>query len=200
MKYPCTGVILAGGLATRYSGKTKGFLHVGERKILDFIYDLFSELFDEILLVTNDPLRYLEYDLYMATDLFSVRSSLTGLHAGLFHASKPFAFFSASDTPFLKKELVETILKEIDKDPDVAIPETSKGLEPLCAVYSKRCLQGVERNLLKENYRIRDLLNRWRTIKISEKRLRRADPDLLSFFNINAPEDLERATELLKNN
>ncbi len=200
MKYPCTGVILAGGLATRYSGKTKGFLHVGERKILDFIYELFSELFDEILLVTNDPLRYLEYDLYMATDLFSVRSSLTGLHAGLFHASNPFAFFTASDTPFLKKELVETILKEIDKDPDVAIPETSKGLEPLCAVYSKRCLQGVERNLLKENYRIRDLLNRWRTIKVSEKRLRRADPDLLSFFNINTPEDLERATELLKNN
>jgi molybdopterin-guanine dinucleotide biosynthesis protein A len=33
---------------------------------------------------------------------------------------------------------------------------------------------------------------------ISEKILRTKDPELISFFNINSPEDLERAGEIAK--
>ena len=198
MKYPCTGVILAGGLATRYSGKTKAFLDIDGKKILDRIYGVFTELFEEIVLVTNNPLDFLDWDLDMGTDLFPVRSSLTGLHAGLFYASNPYAFFSASDAPFLKKALVETVLEAIEKDPDVAIPETSKGLEPLCAVYSKRCIGHMERHLEKGSFKIRDVFKKLRVVTISEKRLRMADPELASFFNVNTPEDLTLANKTLK--
>ncbi len=197
MKYPCTGVILAGGLATRYSGKTKAFLDIDGKKILDRIYGVFTELFEEIVLVTNNPLDFLDWDLNMGTDLFPVRSSLTGLHAGLFYASNPYAFFCASDAPFLKKALVETVLEAIEKDPDVAIPETSKGLEPLCAVYSKRCIGHMERHLEKGRFKIRDVFKKLRVVTISEKRLRMADPELASFFNVNTPEDLTLANKTL---
>jgi molybdopterin-guanine dinucleotide biosynthesis protein A len=198
MKYPCTGVILAGGLATRFSGRNKAFLKVGGKTILDRIYEVYAELFDEIILITNDPTSYLKWDLMMGTDLFSVRSSLTGLHAGLFYASNPYAFFSASDTPFLNRPLVEIILKEIEKDPDVIIPDTLNGLEPLCAVYAGRCFKHMESNIIKEKFRIRDVLRKLRVIKMSEKKLRGADPDLLGFFNINTPEDLKKANQLIR--
>ena len=125
MKFPYTGVILSGGLNTRFSGKEKAFIQVGGKRILDRLYSVFSDLFNEIILVTNEPLKYIEWDLNIVTDLFSSRSSLTGIHAGLFYMKNPFGFFSACDTPFLKKEVVETIVGYIDSNVDLVMPETS---------------------------------------------------------------------------
>ena len=112
MQLPCSGVILSGGLNSRFSGKPKALLSVKGRRILDHIYDLFAELFDETVLVTNDPLKYLEWDMAITTDLFPVRSSLAGIHAGLFHSRTPYIFTVACDTPFLKKEMVQTIVHQ----------------------------------------------------------------------------------------
>ncbi len=103
MKFPCTGVILSGGLATRFDGREKALMRIGGIRILDRIYNVFNALFDEIILVTNNPIQYTEWDLIIVTDLFDIRSSLTGIHAGLFCATNPYAFFSACDAPFLKK-------------------------------------------------------------------------------------------------
>lgn len=198
MEKNCTGVILAGGLAKRFSGENKALLPVGKKKILDHIYGVFFELFDEIILVTNEPANYLDWDLMIGTDLYPVRSSLTGLHAGLFYASNPYVFFSASDTPFLNIELVKVLLEHLDSQPDVVIPETSKGIEPLCAIYSKRCFQSIEHHLLKKDYKIQNFFKKARVKKIPEKRLKIVDPDLLSFFNINTAGDLKIAEKILK--
>lgn len=193
----CTGIILAGGLGTRFSGSNKAFLEIGGKKILDHIYDLFNSLFEEIILVTNDPLLYLDWDLKIVTDLFPERSSLNGIYSGLFHTSTPYAFFTACDAPFLKRPLVETIINQIGEDVDVVIPETSEGLEPLCAVYSYRCLKPIENHLVKKNFQIKHFFNGVRLKKIDEKILRDNDPELLSFFNVNTPTDLAMAKEKL---
>jgi molybdenum cofactor guanylyltransferase len=198
MKSLCTGVILAGGLASRYSGEAKALLPVGGKKNLDHIYEVFTELFEEIILVTNDPLTYLEWDLMIGTDLYPVRSSLTGLHAGLFYASNPYVFLSASDTPFLSAKMIKILLEKIDDHTDVVIPETSSGLEPLCAIYSKRCFQSIEHHLLKKEFKISKFFKKVRIKKVPETQLRQQDPNLLSFFNINTPEDLKIADKILK--
>jgi molybdopterin-guanine dinucleotide biosynthesis protein A len=198
MKYACTGVILSGGLATRYGCKEKSLIRIGELRILDRIYDIFSELFEEIILVTNNPLLFLEWDLMVVTDVFSIRSSLTGIHAGLFFMTNPYAFIAACDTPFLKKELVETIVGNIEEKVDIVMPETAAGLEPLCAVYSKRCLKLAQRHIEQKKLKIIRAFRKCRIKKIPENVLRRKDPELLSFFNINSPEDLKRAQEMMK--
>jgi len=198
MKFPCTGVILAGGMNKRFSGRDKAFLSVGGKRIIDHLYSLFDALFEDIILVTNDPYKYLEWDMNIVTDLFSVRSSLTGIHAGLFYTLNPFAFFAACDTPFLKKELVETIISSIEQRVDVVIPETPAGLEPLCAVYSKECLKPVERQIIQKKFKIEQLFKKQRVKKIPEKILREKDPDLISFFNINTPQDQEKAEKMLE--
>ena len=196
MTIPCTGVILSGGLSTRFNGNNKAVINVHGKRVLDSLYDVFSDLFDEILLVTNEPLQFLEWDLTIVTDIYSTRSSLTGIHAGLFYMKNPFAFFSACDTPFLKKELVESLIENIEKNIDIIIPETDAGLEPLCAIYSKQCLKPAEQHLKEKKFKIQRAFRGKRIKRIPENILRAADPDLVSFFNINTPADLEAAQEM----
>ena len=198
MTITCTGVILSGGLSTRFNGNNKAVMDVHGKRILDSLYNVFSDLFDEILLVTNEPLQFLEWDLTIVTDIFSTRSSLTGIHAGLFYMKNPFAFFSACDTPFLKKELVESLIENIEKNIDIIIPETNAGLEPLCAIYSKQCLNAAEQHLKEKKFKIQRAFRGKRIKRIPENILRATDPDLVSFFNINTPADLEMAQEMAK--
>jgi len=190
MASTCGGIILAGGLNTRMGGKNKAFLEVGGESILDGLYATCKDLFSELVLVTNSPREYLAWDLPIVTDLFPVRSSLTGIHAGLFHISTAHAFVTACDMPFLKKDLIKVLLGEVEPRWDVVIPNTREGYEPLCAVYSKRCLRPIERQLEQGEAKIANFFSRVRVKEVAEDRLRAADPKLVSFFNINTPEDL----------
>lgn len=198
MKYPCTGVILAGGLSTRFAGKNKAFVEVGGVRIIDRIYDTLKNLFEEIILITNDPLEYIEYDALIGIDLFEKRSSLNGIYSGLFYSSHPHVFITACDTPFLQKELVEMVTGSIDDRFDVVMPRTSEGSEPLCAVYSKRSLNRIEQHLIQDKHKIQRVFRQDRIKIVSEKSLRKVDPDLISFFNVNSSEDLVMAETLAK--
>ena len=196
MTQPYSGVILSGGLSTRFNGRNKAFIRVGGRRVMDRLYAIFSELFNEIILVTNDPMQFVEWDLTIVTDIFPARSSLTGIHTGLFYMKNQFAFFSACDTPFLEKGLVEVLLENIDRNKDIIMPETSAGMEPLCAIYSKRCLDTAEHHIKQNKFKIQRALGNHRLKKIPETVLRSKDPELKSFFNINTPEDLAKAEEM----
>lgn len=195
MKNACSGIILSGGLNTRMKGENKALLSVGGRTILDRLYDTFQGVFEEVVLVTNDPLQYLSWDLTIVADLFGIRSSLTGIHAGLFHSSHPHAFITACDAPFLKRELIVALIEELEPRWDVVIPITQQGHEPLCAIYSKRCIKAIEQQLEKEDHRITNFFSKVRVKEVPEERLRSVDPELASFININTPEDLGRAVK-----
>ena len=197
MTIPCTGVILSGGLNSRFDGKNKALLSVGGRRIIDRLLDVFSGLFDEIILVTNHPQHFLNWDLMIVTDVFDLRSSLTGIHTGLFYMKNPYAFFSACDTPFLKKEIVEILVAQIEPKIDIVMPETAAGFEPLCAIYSKRCLKPAKEHLGANKVKIQWAFRSNRIKHITENQLRPVDPELRSFLNINTPEDLARAEEMI---
>ena len=195
MKYNCTGVILAGGRNSRFSGKNKALIPVAGKRILDRIHEVFTNLFDNVMLVTNDPLQYMAWDFDIVTDIFPIRSALTGIYTGLFYVTTPYAFFTGCDIPFLKKELVEILLDGLEPGIDIVIPETSKGFEPLCAIYSKKCFKPIEEQLLKKSFKIQQIFQKVRLKKIPENILRSVDPDLTSFSNINTPDDLSKVEE-----
>jgi len=197
MTIACSGVILSGGLNTRFQGENKAFASVGGKRIIDRLLGVFSDLFDDIILVTNHPEQFLQWDLTLVTDIFDLRSSLTGIHTGLFYSSHPYAFFSACDTPFLKKELVEILIAQMEPKIDIIMPETAAGYEPLCAIYSKRCLKPAADHLRANKLKIQWALRSNRIKHIPEQRLREVDPELRSFFNINTPQDLARAEAIL---
>lgn len=186
---------MAGGKNSRFSGKNKALVRIGGKRILDRIYEVFTILFDKIILVTNDPVQYMEWDFDIVTDIFPIRSSLTGIHTGLFYITTPYAFFVACDIPFIRKELIEILLDGVEPGIDIVIPETSKGVEPLCSVYSKRCFKPIEEQLEKKSLKIQRVFQKVRVKKIPEDILRTIDPDLVSLYNINTPDDLARAKQ-----
>jgi molybdopterin-guanine dinucleotide biosynthesis protein A len=130
------------------------------------------------------------------TDLLPLRSSLTGLYTGLYYARHFHAFVTACDSPFLKREMVKLIIENIDPETDIVMPQTSAGMEPLCAVYSKNCLKPAEQHLKQQKLKIQLALSRCRMKNIPESVLREIDPGLESFFNVNHPDDFRKAQEM----
>ena len=193
-----TGVILAGGENRRVQSRKKAFFDIGGQPIIGRIYQVLAAVFPRTMIVTNTPLDFIEWNAVLATDIFPLRSSLTGIHAALFSIDTPYAFICACDAPFVKQELVETIAAGLTDNFDVVIPETAKGLEPLCAVYSVRCLEAIERQLRQQQrFAIWHILKRLRVNTILEEKLRQSDPFLDSFMNVNTPADLEQARRLM---
>ena len=197
---PVTGVILAGGESSRFDYVNKAFFEIGGESIVERVYKVMRTVFDDIILVANDPIDYLTWDVLIATDIFSCRSSMTGVHTGLFMAETPYIFVCGCDTPFLKKELIEIVLAGLEKTVDIVVPQKANGwFEPLCAVYSRACLQPLEKNLKEKMFDIKRIYREMRIKPIDETVLRRVDPELVSFFNVNTPADLDRAREMISN-
>ncbi len=192
---PCTGVILAGGLNSRFGGREKALIPLAGKPMIDHIIRAFDDLFEEILIVSNQPQNHAERDATVISDLLDTRSSLTGIHAALFYSHCEEVFICACDTPLIKTALIATLLDARQPGIDLVVPQTSSGLEPLCAVYAKRCLETIENRLRRGDFRIRRFFDRMRVKHVSEKRLRQVDPDLLSFKNVNTPEDLAEAAQ-----
>lgn len=188
---PCCAVILAGGLNSRMGGHIKAFLKVGQQTILSRLLDTIRPLFDEILLVTRQPELYKDLPVRIVTDIYPARSSLTGIHAGLTNADAPMAFVLPCDAPFVQPGLIRFLLEEIEPDLDVIVPLIDNHYEPLCAIYSKRCLPFIEAQLNCDDFAILNFFDRVNLKTIPAQRIRTVDSDMVSFYNVNTPEMLE---------
>ncbi len=193
----CAGIVLSGGKNSRMKGDNKAFLRIGSVSSLDRILEVLRCSFEEVLLVTKEPDLYRPERVKVVGDILNVQSPLSGIHAGLSQMRSEFAFVAACDAPFLKKEVVEMLVDEISSGADVIVPFSQTYFQPLCAVYSKRCLQPIEEQLLRNDLKVDRLFGRISLKKIPYERLMSVDPDLVSFFNVNTSEDLKTARKKL---
>jgi molybdopterin-guanine dinucleotide biosynthesis protein A len=189
-----TGIILAGGKNLRM-GQNKAFLQVQGERIIERTKRIFVELFDEVLLVTHSPLEYLDLNLRTVTDLYRDAGALGGVLTGLFYASRPYSFVAACDMPFLNPVLISHL---ISSSPgfDIVVPRTEDGWQPLHAVYSKKCLPFMEDLLRQGGLKIIDFYPRVKKRDVLTEEIRSFDPRLLSFLNLNTPDDLARLQDL----
>nr|WP_319582840.1 molybdenum cofactor guanylyltransferase [uncultured Pseudodesulfovibrio sp.] len=188
------GIILAGGLGTRMGHVKKAFLTINGQKIIDRLLAVYSPLFPEILISARDKKDYETYDYPVAEDRFEARSSLTGIHAGLSAMRASHGFMAACDGPFLQPGLVQALLDQAEPEYDVIIPIKEDGyVEPLCAIYSKRCIPPIEAQLKRENFRIIGFFDQVRVKEVPVSLLQQGDPNRVSFFNVNSPDDLRQA-------
>ncbi len=174
-------------------GENKAFLDIHGRKILDRIIGALDGFFDETMIISNTPLLYSDYNLPVYSDLFPQRCSLNGVYSAMSYSMSQHVFVVPCDLPFLDKAMVRLLLDELEGGTDVLIPQTSKGLEPLCAIYSKRCVKPAKRLLTGNNFSVRGFYPDVCVKKVPESKLRQADPELKSFFNVNTATDLSTA-------
>ncbi len=198
MKYDCTGVILAGGKNSRLPGEKKTFRRVGKDMMLTRIHDLFLKLFNEVIIVVNDPKDFIGLDMMVVTDIHPSRCALAGLHAGLFYASNPWVYVTACDVPFVNEQVIRHLVSQREVRAEVIVPRTDDGLEPLAALYSRECIPLIEKNLEKKMYMIKKFFRMKKVKEIPVSALKKLDPSMQFMFNVNTPEDLDIARSMLE--
>lgn len=185
-------IILAGGKSRRMK-KNKAMVTLDGKPIVAHVCDGLKGMFDELILVTNDPCDYDFLGVKMVTDLMKGKGSLGGLYTGLFYATSSHALVVACDMPFLKKEVLEYIIKQVRPGYDVVVPRIAGAYEPLHAIYARRCLKYIREQLMADELKVSGFYNRVRVKVIEEEELAKIDPEMRSCLNINTPEDLKKA-------
>ena len=191
-----TGVIQAGGKSTRMGGRPKALIELGGRRIIDRVVDVVRAVTDDLLLVTNTPDIYAALGLPMVPDVFPDHGSLGGIYSGLKAAAGDAAFTVACDMPFLMREVARLVIDRAH-DADIVLPKVGGQFETLHACYAKSCLLPMESRLREGRLKIVGFFDEVRVLPIAEQEVARwRAPDLV-FMNVNTPEELARARELL---
>ena len=81
-------------------------------------------------------------------------------------------------------------------DFDAAIPVVGEKLQPLHAAYRKRCASALAALAMRGESRLIANADAVKTRRISENDLLVVDPHLRSFFNLNTPDDYQRALKI----
>ena len=148
------GFVLVGGNSSRM-GTNKAFLRIGERSLLDCAARVVCQAAGSVALV-GDPAIYGNLGYAVAPDTMPGLGPLAGIHAALQYShlqrAADWNLVTACDMPALSSELLESMLDLAETEGDISwdcvIPEGPTGrLEPLCAVYHRRCLDRIERAL-----------------------------------------------------
>jgi molybdenum cofactor guanylyltransferase len=185
-----TGIILSGGENSRM-GRNKAFLVVDGERLIDRILKIFRNLFGEVILVTNQPLDYLDLDVTLVTDIYPGKKALGGIYTGLFYADCSHAFVAACDMPYLNPAFIAHMMEKAAPH-DIVVPQTAEGLQPLHAIYSRKCLPAIKNCLLQDKLKITGFYKGLKSLCIPEKIIKTFDPEVRMFLNINNPEDLTR--------
>ena len=150
-----TGVILAGGQATRYGGLPKGLERVNGVRIIDRVRSALAPVVDALLLIANDDRASTWLPgVRCESDVLRDVGSIAGIHAALVHAGGP-VIVVAWDMPFVPTGLLRK-LRSAGTHADAAVPESDsrRGLEPLCAYYGPACISAIERRIAAGDRRV----------------------------------------------
>ncbi|MGQ0538570.1 MAG: molybdenum cofactor guanylyltransferase [Gemmatimonadaceae bacterium] len=194
MSLTCTGVILAGGRASRYGGRAKGLELVGGRRIIDRVAGVLAGVTDSLLLIANSPdaAGWLP-GVRQCADVIPDAGSLGGIHAALRHAAGP-VLLVAWDMPFVPLALLAT-LRTLGESHDAAVPESGskRGVEPLCAYYAPACLPYVERRLGAGDRRVVSFFADVSVARVALADVQRHGDPAMMFMNVNSPDELALA-------
>ena len=189
-----TGIILSGGKSNRLGGLNKAFIKVRGERLIEKTLRIYRELFQEVLIVTNSPLDYLEFDAAIVTDIIPGKASLGGIYTGLFFATSEYAFVTACDMPFLNARFIQFMMEKTGQH-DIIVPRSAEGLQPLHAIYSRNLLKPIRRLIDADRLKITELFKKQKVLEIPREDCLSFDPEERLFMNINTPEDLEKLAD-----
>ncbi len=190
-----TGVIQAGGKSTRMAGRPKALIEFAGKRIIERIVEVLNSVLPDLLIVTNTPDLYAFLGLPMVPDVLPDHGSLGGIYSGL-RAAKGDAFTVACDMPFLHPDVVRLVVSRAGTA-DVVVPRVGDQLETMHALYGKACLPHIEALLAAKRFKIVGFFDRVRVCEIPEAEVSRFRDPEICFMNVNTPEELARARQIL---
>jgi molybdopterin-guanine dinucleotide biosynthesis protein A len=188
--------ILAGGLSRRM-GVNKALLRLDEGgpAVIEMVVARLSEAgFGPPLLVTNTPEEYAFLALQCVPDDIQGAGVPGGILTALNHSASTGVLVVACDMPLLNAALLR-YMASVPGDYDALVPRWNDHghlrVEPLHVIYSKRCAHAIEKQIAEGDLKASSLLDRINVTYLDESTIRRYDPHLKSFFNLNTPEELK---------
>lgn len=191
-----TAVILAGGKASRMGGVNKALLKINGKSIIEREIEVLDAIFDETIIITNNPENYEFLGKPLFNDVVPGKGSLGGLYTGLLRARNHYSFFVPCDMPFLDTRIINVLLSKLDNH-DIVIPKINGHLEPMHAIYSKKCIPHIKKLMTGDDLKIKLLFHEVDTYEISEDCVRKFDPAFDFIMNVNTPKDFEDAKKKL---
>ena len=194
-------VVLAGGKSQRF-GKDKSQVKLGNKILIDYVLTEIVDLYKDILIVTNEPIKFLDSNkISITNDIKKGLGPLGGVLSAMKWVKdnkKNYEWISTFpiDTPFFKKEHLSKFYKEINLDVSNLFFMKSKNTRHnIFGLWSLKLFEKLELALNRGDRKVELWANEIGVKTIDFKDENNKDP----FFNINTKEDLEIAKKLLEN-
>ena len=194
-------VVLAGGKSRRF-GRDKSQVKLGDKILIDYILTEILDFYRDILIVANEPIKFLDSNKITLTKDFKKGLGPLG---GVFSAmkwvrdnKKDYEWISTFpvDTPFFKKEHLSKFYKEIDLNKSKLFFMKSKNTRHnIFGLWSLELFEKLESALNSGDRKVELWANEIGVKTIDFEHENNKDP----FFNINTIEELETAKKLLMN-
>ena len=192
-------VVLAGGKSKRF-GRDKSQVKLGNKILIDYILSEIIDLYKDILIVTNEPIKFLNSDkISITSDIKKDLGPLGGVFSAMRWVKdnrKNYKWISTFpiDTPFFKKEHLSKFYKKINLDKSNLFFMKSKNTRHnIFGLWSLELFEKLELALNKGDRKVELWANEIGVKTIDFEHENNNDP----FFNINTEEDLENAKKIL---
>ncbi len=197
-------IILAGGKSSRMKSN-KVFLKINGEPLLMHVVRETSKISDHIIVAIGKDDKEEDYayilpkSVKIVHDKTETKAALHGMLTGLEAIETDYAIILAVDTPFINANVIKQLQFEA-QGLDIAIPTWPNGnIEPLYAVYNVATTLWVLKKAVNEGeIRIKEVINKLKNINyVPIEKFKDSGANLNCFFNINTPEDLKRAKQVL---
>ena len=180
---PRAGFVLAGGRSSRM-GRDKALLDLNGVTLLDQIASRVEIAAGNVTIIAPQG-RYRDLRFPVIADAVEHCGPLGGVFTALSITGASWNLIAACDMPSLTVEFLEDLFRAAEAgDVDAVVPETAGGLDPLCAVYHRTCLEKAVWAIDHKIFKMHDF--------VSTLRLRRwAVPDAAPLENVNTPDQWE---------
>ncbi len=186
-------IVLAGGKSTRM-GHDKAIIKLSGKTLIEHVVEKAYPLTDEMIIVANDQhaIKQLagirDKRMIYAKDILMGAGPLAGIHAGLSISSNEYNLVLGCDMPFIDPELIKEML--LIEGYDAVVPLVDDKMEPLHAIYSKRCIPTIQKMLETNTLKINGLFQQIdvKFLNIGQSRC---------FYNVNSRSDLDGCEVIL---
>jgi molybdopterin-guanine dinucleotide biosynthesis protein A len=183
----------------------KVFLKINGEPLLMHVVRETSKISDHIIVAIGKDDKEEDYayilpkSVKIVHDKTETKAALHGMLTGLEAIETDYAIILAVDTPFINANVIKQLQFEA-QGLDIAIPTWPNGnIEPLYAVYNVATTLWVLKKAVNEGeIRIKEVINKLKNINyVPIEKFKDSGANLNCFFNINTPEDLKRAKQVL---
>ena len=198
-------VVLGGGRGDRIGG-FKPLIELAGRSLISYVVEAAMKVSDEVVVVVGRDEEavairdIISSSVKVVVDVIPGRGPMVGFCSGLRHLRSEYAAALPCDSPLLNAEALRYLFGR-GEGADAAIPIWPNGyIEPLHGVYRvSAALEGCEAAVGGGELRMSSMIGRLEeVIYVPVEDLKRYDPELLTFLNINDREDLVAAEAVLR--